>query len=259
MTHPSRPVVSLLRRWPGLAKRTFELAKAEVALLAAIIIVAGGLWGFLSIAEEVQEGETHRFDTAIVLALRDPVDPSNPIGPPWFEGVVRDVTALGSQFVLGFATLAVIGFLLLTGKRAAALLVFVSVGGGAIIGDVLKFVFDRPRPDLVPHGVTVLTAGFPSNHATLSAVTYLTLGALLTRLDPRRHVRIYVLSLAALLTGLVGASRVYFGVHWPTDVLAGWCVGATWAMAVWIAAVWLQRRGSVEAAGETPQELSEPG
>jgi undecaprenyl-diphosphatase len=210
-------------------------------------VVAGGLWGFVSLADEVREGESQAFDRAILLALRNPADLSDPIGPRAFEEMMRDVTALGSSFVLTFVTLAVIGLLLLARKRGASLLVFASVAGGALLGSALKRLFERPRPDLVPHGVEVYTASFPSNHAMLSAVTYLTLGALLARLEVERRVKIYFLSISVLLTLIVGASRVYLGVHWPTDVLAGWAVGSAWAMGVWLVATWLQRRGRIES------------
>jgi undecaprenyl-diphosphatase len=135
-------------------------------------------------------------------------------------------------------------------KRGAALLVLASVGGGALLSTLLKLSFERPRPDLVPHAVAVYTASFPSGHAMLSAVTYLTLGTLLARIQPRRRLRAYIVAVAVLLTLLVGTSRVYLGVHWPTDVLAGWCLGAAWAMLCWAVALWLQRRGRVEA--DTP-------
>ncbi len=236
----------LIRRAPALARRTLALARAELAIVATLFVAAGGLWAFVGIADEVGENETQAFDRALMLALRNPLDLADPIGPPWLEGVMRDVTALGSQFVLVFVTLSVVGFLLLLRKRAAAVLVFASVTGGAILGDLLKLAFERPRPDLVPHGAVVYTASFPSNHAMLSAVTYLTLGALLARFHARRALKFSFLGLAVILTALVGLSRVYLGVHWPTDVLAGWSAGAAWAMAVWLVALWLQRRGDVE-------------
>jgi undecaprenyl-diphosphatase len=240
---------SLSRQGASLAWKTFDLARAELALLATIFVLAGGIWSFVSIAEEVHEGETDRFDRAVILWLRNPADLSDPLGPRWFEEMVRDVTALGSNVVLAFVTASVIGFLALIHKRGAALLVLVSVLGGSLLGDILKLIFARPRPDLVPHGAEVYTMSFPSNHAMGAAVTYLTLGALLARLQVSRRVKGYFLAISVVLTVAVGLSRVYLGVHWPTDVLAGWSVGAAWAMTVWLVALWLQRRGKVERVG----------
>ena len=113
----------------------------------------------------------------------------------------------------------------------------------------MKWVFSRPRPDLVPHGAEVYTASFPSGHSMMSAVVYLTLGALLARTQSDRSVKTYVLAMAVVLTVLVGTSRVYLGVHWPTDVLAGWALGGAWALVCWSAMTWLQSRGQVEAEG----------
>ena len=158
----------------------------------------------------------------------------------------RDITALGGPTVVTLITVAVIGFLLIDGKRFAALLMLASVGGGAVLSSVLKLGIDRPRPDLVAHLVEVSTASFPSGHAMLSAVIYLTLGALLSRVEAPRRVKIYVLTVAVLLTFLIGLSRIYLGVHWPTDVLAGWCAGSAWAMLCWRVALALQRAGEVE-------------
>ena len=233
----------------AFAGRALALARAEFVLLATIFIVAGGLWAFIGLAGEVREGETESFDRAVLLALRDPANLADPIGPAWFEEMVRDVTALGGNFVLTFVAAAVVGFLLLTRKHGAALLVFASVAGGTLLGTLLKLGFERMRPDLVPHGAVVHTASFPSNHAMLSAVTYLTLGALLARLEVAPRVKGYFLALSVILTAIVGLSRIYLGVHWPTDVLAGWAVGSAWAMTVWLVALWLQRRGKVERIG----------
>jgi undecaprenyl-diphosphatase len=236
----------LTRQGLELASRTFAFARAEVAVLATLGLAAGGIWVFVNLADEVREGETEAFDRAVLLAFRNPADASDPLGPRWFEEMMRDITALGSNFVLTFITLAVIGYLLMTRRAAAALLVLASVAGGTLAGTLLKIVFARPRPDLVPHGAEVYTASFPSNHAMLAAATYLTLGALLARFEPSWREKAYFLGLSVLLALLVGMSRVYLGVHWPTDVLAGWAAGAAWAMAVWVAALWLQRRGKVE-------------
>lgn len=234
----------------------------EFSLLVAIFVAALGLFVFTHLAEEVMEGDTRSFDSAVLLALRAPGDHADPIGPIWVEEVARDVTALGSTAILAYVTLAVCGFLALSGRRSAALLVAVSIGGGALLSSVLKFGFDRPRPDLVPHAVEVYSASFPSGHAMLSAVTYLTLGALIARVEPRWRTKIFVIGLAVVTTLLVGVSRIYLGVHWPTDVLGGWCLGAAWAMVCWLVALWLQGRGQVERdvpmAGDAAQPVRRP-
>jgi undecaprenyl-diphosphatase len=239
----------LRRHAQTLIARTFRLAREEIGALAVICTVAGSIWGFVTLADEVSDGETESFDRAVLLAFRDPSDASEPLGPPWIEEAVRDVTALGSTVVLIFVTLAVLGYLLLVRKRGAALLVFVAVAGGIYLGSGLKAVFERPRPALATEGPAVFTASFPSNHAMLSAVVYLTLGALLARLEAQRRVKAYILAIFVFVTIAVGLSRLYLGVHWPTDVLAGWCIGAAWAMGIWAVALWLQRRGRVERSG----------
>ncbi len=216
-------------------------------MLAAMLAVAAGLFAFAELAEAVVEGDTRAFDEFLLLGLRSAADPSDPLGPRWLEEMMRDFTALGGTGVLSAVTLAVVGFLSLTRKRHAAATVAVAVLGGLLLSQALKWGFARPRPDLVPHGQTVYTQSFPSGHAMLSAVVYLTLGALLARTQPRRRVKLYFLAVAGVLTVVVGVSRVYLGVHWPTDVLAGWTVGAGWAFLCWLIMLWLQRRGRVEA------------
>jgi undecaprenyl-diphosphatase len=138
----------------------------------------------------------------------------------------------------------------MTQKRAAALWVAASVSGGVVLSNALKLAFERPRPDLVPHAARVFTTSFPSGHATLAAVSYLTLGALLASLHTSRRLRLYFILLAVILTLAIGVSRVYLGVHYPTDVLAGWCIGAAWAALCWIIALWLQNRGKIEPPNE---------
>jgi undecaprenyl-diphosphatase len=219
---------------------------AESGTLVTLLAAASALLSFAVIAEDVLDGETHGFDERLLRAFRNPNDLADPIGPPWFEIVMRDITSLGSTTVLTIVTLAAVFYLIMDGKRASAALVAVAVSGGALLSYVLKFGFDRPRPDLVAHLVEVSTLSFPSGHAMGSAVTYLTLGALLARTQPRRRIKIYVLTVAVLLTLMVGVSRVYLGVHWPTDVLAGWCAGSAWALICWTVALWLQRHGDIE-------------
>jgi undecaprenyl-diphosphatase len=226
----------------------------ELGILATIFLLAAGAWAFVELAENVMQGDTHAFDVLILLTLRNPMDLSDPIGPKWVEEIGRDFTALGGMAILMLLTFAVIGFLLLDHKRRTALLVAVAVGSGIFISLLLKQGFDRPRPDLVPHESFVYTTSFPSGHSMMSAVTYLTLAALLCRVQKRLRIKLYLLALAALLTVGVGISRVYMGVHWPTDVLAGWTAGAFWTLVCWQFGRWLQHRGRIEPEGGSPQE-----
>jgi len=220
--------------------------RAEIGVLAVVLIAALALLAFGTLAATVMEGETSAFDKAILLAFRNGDNPSDPIGPQWLERVVGDVTSLGSFAVLGLITLAAVGYLMADGKRHAALLVIIAVGGGTALSSGMKVLFERPRPDVVAHLVPVQTLSFPSGHATLSAVTFLTLGAILMRVQPRRRMKAYIVAVAIVLTLLVGLSRVYLGVHWPTDVLGGWCLGGAWALLCWLVAAWLQARHQVE-------------
>lgn len=231
----------------NLARLLGRASPTEKSTLAAACISAISLYAFVEIADDVSEGDTAAFDRTILLAFRDPEDMSNPLGPAWLESVMRDFTALGGVAVLTTFTFLVAGFLLLTRKRHAAWMVMISVMGGVALSNLLKWGFGRPRPDLVPHATAVYTQSFPSGHAMLSAVVYLTLGALMARTQADVRVKAYVLFAAGLLTIVVGISRVYLGVHWPTDVLAGWAVGAGWALVCWLAMLWLQGRGKVEA------------
>ncbi len=208
--------------------------RMQFSVLLAGIVVAGGLWGFVELAEVARDTTAHAFDTDIMLAFREAGRPDDPVGPAWFEEAVRDITALGSMVVLVLVTATVVIYLLMIGWRRQALSVLVAVGGGQILSSLLKLGIDRPRPDLVSHLVNVQTLSFPSGHAMMSAVTYLTLGAMLAGIVPGRATRIYVLCVAILLTLLVGVSRVYLGVHWPSDVLAGWCAGFAWATLCWL-------------------------
>lgn len=198
--------------------------------LAAIAILLG-IFGL--VAEDVVDGETHVFDEAILLSLRVPGQPHQPIGPHWLPEAVRDVTALGSFSVLFLLVSFVVVQLLLVGRRGTALLIAGTVISGTIVSTVLKSLFDRPRPDLT--GVAeVFTASFPSGHSLISAVTFLTMGAVLAGTTSLMRLRVLYFGAAIFLTLLVGTSRIYLGVHYPTDVIAGWCLGAAWALGCFI-------------------------
>lgn len=224
-------------------------SRLERGLLVALALAATGLFAFVAIAEDVMEGSTRRFDRAVLLFFRNPADLSDPVGPRWLEEVMRDLTALGGTTVLTLLTLFVTGFLLMSGKKRSALFVAASVALGTVLATALKIAFDRPRPDLVPHGMEVYTQSFPSSHAMMSALVYLTLGALLARTQAKVRVRVYLIVVAIFLTIVIGVSRLYLGVHWPTDVLAGWSLGSCWALLSWLVARWLQRKGPVEPPG----------
>lgn len=218
----------------------------EVKTLAAVLLAAGAIWMFVELADEVLEGETVTVDERVLLLLREAGDPTDPLGPPWAEELARDITGLGGAAVLTILTLASAGFLALQRKHHLALYLLVAVGSGALASTLLKLGFDRPRPGLVPHGQVIYTSSFPSGHSMISAVAFLTLGALLASGQTNLRIRAYLIGLAVILAVLVGVSRVYLGVHWPTDVLAGWTAGAAWALLCWAVAGRLRRRGTVE-------------
>ncbi|MBW8319468.1 MAG: phosphatase PAP2 family protein [Arenimonas sp.] len=208
--------------------------------------LAALLGGFGLIADEVSEGETMKIDQAVLMALRTPGDPTDPIGPAWLEEAARDVTALGSFTVLAILITVVVVHLVLIGRRRTGWFLTASVIGGTLLSSGLKSLYDRPRPDLT--GVArVFTTSFPSGHATVSAVVYLTLGALLAEMAESRGQKILYLGSAVLLTVLVGLSRIYLGVHYPTDVLAGWSIGAGWALACTMLAHLYRQRLAVAA------------
>ncbi|MCB1800176.1 MAG: phosphatase PAP2 family protein [Gammaproteobacteria bacterium] len=210
------------------------------------LVVAVSLWLFAAIAGVVMDGDSLQFDRWLLNALREPGEIANPVGPVWLEEAVRDLTALGGTAVLTLFVLAVSGLLLLERRpRTVGFLLF-AVIGGLVLSMALKYGFDRPRPDFLPHGQRVLTTSFPSAHSMNSAVVYLTLAAIMACSVKRRAVRVYLVATAVLLTVLVGFSRVYLGVHWPTDVLAGWSAGAGWAVFCWLLMQAMQARQLVE-------------
>ncbi len=223
-----------------------RVARIEPMALLAVIVGAALLLAFTKLASAIGQGSAPAFDEWLIVALRTPGDLADPIGPAWFEEMMRDFTAIGSTGVLTVTVLAIAGFLAMTRKGHAAFFVLVSVAGGVLVSQTMKWAYARPRPDLVPHGAEVFSASFPSGHSMMAAVVYLTLGALLARTQPDRAVKVYTLAVAVMLTVLVGASRVYLGVHWPTDVLAGWALGGLWALFCLLIMLWLQTRGQVE-------------
>lgn len=197
--------------------------------IGGLVAVASLLTVFGLVADEVMEGDTLVFDKAVLMWFRDPAAPNAPIGPAWVLEMARDITALGSFSILGIVVLGVCLQLLFAGRRHTSLFVLVAVLGGTAVSTILKALFDRPRPELTG-AVEVFTSSFPSGHATVSAVVYLTIGALLAERATALQLRIFYIVLAVLLTVVVGVTRVYLGVHYPTDVIAGWSLGSAWAL-----------------------------
>jgi undecaprenyl-diphosphatase len=224
-----------IRWWKGATGWLTKLERRELGWLLVGLAGCVLLWIFLALAGEVMEGETLAFDRKIVLALRKADNPSQPIGPVWVTDVLLDLTAIGGPTVLGLVVFSIVGFLLLQGRTRTALFMFLTAGTGEAIGAAMKTLFARARPTLVPHLREAFSSSFPSGHAMQSAIVYLTLGAMLMRISERRLTKIYCCTMAMLLTFLVGVSRVYLGVHYPTDVLAGWTVGLFWASLCWLA------------------------
>jgi undecaprenyl-diphosphatase len=246
----------------GIATRLRQASKADLLVLLAVLAALAGSWAFVELADEVTEGETRRLDAWVVRSLRTPADAAVPIGPRWLAEDVRDLSALGSRSVLLLVTASVVLYLWLVRTYHAMWLVLGSAVGGQLLGSLLKAIFARPRPDVVPHLSTASFSSFPSGHSMSAAAVYLTLALLLARLTDRLSLRVFYLGLAAFVSLLVGLSRVYLGVHYPTDVLAGWAAGSTWAIACWLLAGSLQRRGAIEAhvEGDVPDLTpSSPG
>lgn len=225
--------------------------RKEPLVPASLLVIACGLLTFIGLAEVIENKEPHTYDERILLMMRESGNPSDPLGPHWMEELGRDVTALGGFTILSGLTFAAIGLMLLYRRPKLAILTLIAITGGTQVSAWLKNVFDRPRPDLVPHGVYVSSASFPSGHAMMAAVVYLTLGVMLARTQTSRGVRLYLVSLSVIITLLVGCSRVYLGVHWPTDVLAGWMLGGAWAVTFGLIALKVDpRRIGDEGSGE---------
>ncbi|PCD01851.1 phosphoesterase [Sphingomonas spermidinifaciens] len=220
-------------------------------MLVTLLIVTAGLFAFAYVASEVVEGEPLAIDRWLLLRFRSVADPALSIGPSWLSRAMLDLTALGGGTVLTLVTIFVAGYLAARRKLALAMFVAASIAGGGIASALLKLAFARARPDVVPHLVEVSSASFPSGHAMNSAMVYLTGAVLLASAEPSRRVRAFLIVAALLLTFAIGFSRVFLGVHFPTDVMAGWAVGIAWAVAAsWVAAN-LQRRHAIEGAEGT--------
>lgn len=230
------------------------LTRLERHELRWLLVGLGGcvlLFLFLKLSGAVMEGETLAFDKRIMLAFRKANDPSQPIGPRWLASSMIDLTALGGPTIIGLIVLAVVGFLLLQARYWTALFILLTALSGEAVNAAMKALFFRPRPDVVPHLREAFSTSFPSGHAMQSAIIYLTLGAMMMRVVEKRISKIYCLTAAMGLTFLVGLSRVYLGVHYPTDVLAGWIIGLLWASVCWLVAQTYEVRARIKEEKKT--------
>jgi undecaprenyl-diphosphatase len=216
--------------------------RAETRVLIAGLVLVLALAGLAGLASEIREGDVFAVDHTVLLAFREPGHLDIPVGPRWLQESARDITALGGFTVLTLVSLVSTVILLLHGRRAQALVFLATVLVAEAAASALKAFVDRPRPDLVPHHDLVYSASFPSGHAAMTPVVYLTLAVIVAAGEHRRALKVLLLVCAGLLSVLVGISRVYLGVHWPTDVLGGWALGVAVALA---ASLVLQRVAGV--------------
>lgn len=210
------------------------LGKLETRTLVLLLALVGAPWLFLAVADEVSEGETAAIDRNLLLALRTPGQPSDPIGPRWLEEAVRDVTALGGFTLLTLLTIVTTVLLVFHRRRREALIFAATVIAAQASSQLLKGLYERERPSLVAHGSYVYSHSFPSGHSAMAAAVFLTLATVVASVEPRRRTKALIYGLAIIAVLGVGVSRVYLGVHWPTDVLGGWALGTSWALVGWL-------------------------
>lgn len=227
MDHPPPPRLSFAQRQTGLV----------------VLVLAVGLFllAFREIGEAVGAGDARAFDHAVYESVRPRESPEHSLAVAWANIAANDFSAMGSVSVLAFIVVMVCGLFLCLRRRGEAVLLLIASGGGLALTNLLKDLFHQDRPPLTPEQLAGLNGSFPSGHAMLSATVYLTLGALIGHFAERRLIRLYILGVAILLTAMIGLSRIYLGLHWTTDVLGGWCVGAAWALG-WRAAALGWRR-----------------
>jgi undecaprenyl-diphosphatase len=232
------PASSDLERWRS---SPWSFVQRQTSLVVMVLAAGLFLLAFRQIGEAVGGGDARAFDHAIYQALRPQQSAEQSLAVAWADIAAADFSAMGSVSVLAFIVVMMCGLFLCLRRRGEAVLLLVASGGGLALTNLLKDLFHQDRPPLTAEQLAGLNASFPSGHAMLSATVYLTLGALIGHFAERRLIRLYILGVAILLTVMIGLSRIYLGLHWTTDVLGGWCVGAAWALG-WRAVVLGWRR-----------------
>ena len=240
MTEPADPEFvsdEPLRKTRAAARRRLvaALTSFEAGLLGIGVLISAGAWAILFLGGEAREGETGSFDRAAMLLFRIPGHPHQPIGPPWLQDVMRDLTAFGGTTFVTLATLVAALALIFHRRWRHGLILASTVALAQGCDEWLKGFFDRARPDFAPPWIYFSGHSFPSGHSTASAALWLSLAVLAASFEVRRRMKAFWFAVASLVILAVGLSRVFLGVHWPTDVLAGWVLGACWALVGWIA------------------------
>lgn len=208
----------------------------------ALAAVAGAVLVITLLGATIARGTQFAFDRAILLALRTPGDLATPIGPHLLKQAMVDITALGGETVLTLIVALTVGYLLAARHLLTAALVFGGTVSGSIAVAVGKALVGRARPAVVEHLVEVSSASFPSGHAANSALIYLTIALIVMQIVPQRGARWFLFAATIALVTVIGISRLYLGVHWPSDVLAGWSAGSLWALGWWGFGSWLRLR-----------------
>jgi undecaprenyl-diphosphatase len=209
-------------RWIGRHVRGFHAAVGTF-LVAGLVLSLALLFAFVELAEWVMEGKTRAFDEAVLLWMHRHATPRLTVG-------ALEVTALGASLVVWMVVTVASIFLWMSRHRYSVALLWVAVLGAGVINHVLKSLFDRPRPDLFPWRAPYAGhASFPSGHSMTAMVAYATLAYLVARLEPTPTLRRLTLGVTAVVILLIGLSRMYLGVHYPTDVVAGYITGLVWA------------------------------
>ena len=214
-------VIFGLIRLIGKLARNFY-ATFGIILVAGAALALGGTYVFAELAGHVTSGKTQRFDEAVLRWIHEHRIES-------FEPVMLEITFLGTgSVVITMVSVAAL-FLWLTRHKYSAILLLISTVGGILLNTLLKVGFGRPRPRIFDWGTDVVSWSFPSGHAMSSAVVYGTVAYLAARLQKKRWHRVLTFVVAAVLIGLISASRLYLGVHYPSDVIAGVIIGLAWA------------------------------
>jgi undecaprenyl-diphosphatase len=212
-----------------------RLKALEARTLTAIMLIAAGLLAFLRLGDAVRAGRTLDVDRRIILALRDPANPGQPRGSFWTRDILHDLTALGGVAVLTLTVIVAVIFLWVNGRRRHASVLLGTVLAATFVGQLIKGAYNRPRPDLVAHGDYFSQSSFPSGHSEIATVVWMTLALIIASLERPRVGKATAFIVCSFISLTAGATRVYFGVHWPSDVLGGWIIGAGWALIAWIA------------------------